>query len=188
MSTTETPRLTLADMTAEIVENNRRLGWHDNPPAFTEAMAMLHSEVSEALEAWRVWGLADGTAGSAISPGGDPGAKPEGIGSEFADILIRLLDDGYLYGVDLEREAAAGALILGSSFPDNINTLHNLIARASMFWQDEPDANAWRRELGAVLIFLRQLCELYGVDLDAEYKRKAAYNRTRAFRHGGKRL
>ena len=31
-------------------------------------------------------------------------------------------------------------------------------------------------------------CARYGVDLEAEYERKIAYNRTREFRHGGKLL
>jgi NTP pyrophosphatase (non-canonical NTP hydrolase) len=115
---------TLAQMTAEVVENNTAKGWYENCATFPEAMALLHSEVSEALEAWRIWGTGDGTAGSAYTPGGDLGAKPEGVGSEFADILIRLLDDCYRFNIDLE----------------------------------------------------------------AEYERKAAYNRTRAYRHGGKRL
>jgi NTP pyrophosphatase (non-canonical NTP hydrolase) len=182
---------TLADMTAEIVANNQAKGWHDNPPAFPEAMAMLHSEVSEALEAWRQWGTDDVTDDPIRGLPhimSDASRKPEGVGSEFADILIRLLDDGYLYGVDLEREAARGGrLAVPATFPASINTLHNLIARASMLWDDHPDSG-YRRELGAVLVFLRQLCEEYGIDLHAEYERKAAYNRTRAHRHGGKRL
>jgi NTP pyrophosphatase (non-canonical NTP hydrolase) len=113
----------LREMQAEIVAVCQDRGWYDQPVSFGEAMALLHSEVSEALEAWRLWGLGDGTAGSAITPGGDQGAKPEGVGSEFADVLIRLLDD----------------------------------------------------------------CARFGIDLDAEYERKLAYNRTRPYRHGGKR-
>jgi NTP pyrophosphatase (non-canonical NTP hydrolase) len=114
----------LAEMQAEVVENNKAKGWYEKCATFPEAMALLHSEVSEALEAWRIWGLEDGTAGSAYNPGGDPGAKPEGVGSEFADILIRLLD----------------------------------------------------------------YCHRFGIDLEAEYERKLAFNRTRAYRHGNKRL
>ena len=52
---------TLAQMTAEIVENNEAHGWYENCATFPEAMALLHSEVSEALEAWRRWGLDDAT-------------------------------------------------------------------------------------------------------------------------------
>jgi hypothetical protein len=38
------------------------------------------------------------------------------------------------------------------------------------------------------LIRLLTECERFGVDLSAEVKRKFTYNRTRAHRHGGKRL
>ena len=56
-----TEQKTLAQMTAEIVENNTAKGWYENCATFPEAMALLHSEVSEALEAWRHWGLKDVT-------------------------------------------------------------------------------------------------------------------------------
>ena len=178
---------TLAQMTAEIVENNTRLGWHVNLPTVPEAMAMLHSEVSEALEAWRQWGTEDGTAGSAIVPGGGPGAKPEGVGSEFADIFIRLLDDAWLYaGGDLEAQTE-GLYALNESFPANMNALHDLISMASGWWEGEGN-EALPVRFTAILVFLRQLCEQYGIDLIAEYERKMAYNRTRSYRHGGKRI
>lgn len=109
----------LADMTAEVVANNKAKGWHDNPPSLPEAMMMLVTEAAEAVEVWRVHGTADPTRWEPGCPG-----KPEGLGSELADIFIRLLDDCYLFGIDLE----------------------------------------------------------------AEFARKMAYNRTRPFRHGGKRI
>lgn len=116
----------LAQMQAEITEVNLALGWHDKPVSFGEAMALLHSEVSEALDAWRHWEFEDATTPRVYMPGGKlgPPPKPEGVGSEFADVLIRLMD----------------------------------------------------------------ACERFGVDLAAEYERKIAYNRTRPYRHGGKRI
>ena len=96
---------TIAQMTAEVVENNTAKGWYENCATFPEAMAMLHSEVSEALEAWRKHGLDDVTRQGFLE--GEP-AKPEGVGSEFADIFIRLLDDAWLFGqIDLDAEAAS---------------------------------------------------------------------------------
>jgi NTP pyrophosphatase (non-canonical NTP hydrolase) len=112
---------TLAQMQAEVVEVNERHDWGNGAPVpFQTAVANLHGEVSEAWEAWRRWGTNDMTG--CIGPITDP-QKPEGVGSEFADIFIRLLDN----------------------------------------------------------------CAAYGIDLEAEYERKIAYNRTRPVKHGGKR-
>lgn len=136
----------IADMQSEVVDFCVSKGWSgpgSAPVTFGDTMALLHSEVSEALEAYRDHKLADATAeplhafGCALSdhrvygmPGDPPAcscgalAKPEGVGSEFADIFIRLLDD----------------------------------------------------------------CDRWGVDLAAEFERKMAYNRTRAYQHGGRVL
>jgi NTP pyrophosphatase (non-canonical NTP hydrolase) len=111
---------------AEVDTYCKDLGWRDpeHPASFGDRMAMLHSEVSEAVEAYRVWGTDDHTHTPPVSALSYGPPKPEGLGSEFADVLIRLLDD----------------------------------------------------------------CAVYGIDLEAEYERKMAYNRTRSYRHGGKAL
>jgi hypothetical protein len=191
---------TLADKTAEIVENNTRLGWYVNCATFPEAMALLHSEVSEAVEAWRRWGLKDFTDSRSEQDELDGVLpKPEGVGSEFADVLIRLLDDAWLFGkLDLDEALAAchGRFGIDESFMVNMNTLHVMIAKASMAhgsndWEDEEGTRGgwtWRKQFTAILVFLRQLSEHYGIDLEAEYERKAAYNRTRPYRHGGKSI
>ena len=108
---------------------------------------------------------------------GDKLCKPEGVGSEFADIFIRLLDDAWLFGqMDLEAaKTDPGRFGINDSFPANMNVLHIMIARVSMAqelgWDDE-DARNIEHEFGNILIFLRQLCEKYGIDLQAEYERK----------------
>lgn len=66
-----------------IEEININKGWYEDERTVGEEVALLHSEVSELLEAYREQGFED-----TIREDG----KPEGVASECADILIRLLD------------------------------------------------------------------------------------------------
>lgn len=105
----------LNEMMYEVVEFEKLKGWQPNDNQFGTSLALLHSEISEALESFRGkdWGsTVDG--------------KPEGVSSELADVLIRLL-------------------------------------------------STWA-----------QFVAPHGWDLESEYERKMAYNRTRPYRHGGK--
>jgi NTP pyrophosphatase (non-canonical NTP hydrolase) len=116
---------TLAEMKQEVARVNAEHGWYDEPRTFGELIALLHSEVSEALEAYRKWGLEDQTETQWVSIQGKKVLpKPEGVGSELADVFIRLLD----------------------------------------------------------------MCSRHGIDLEYEYHRKVTYNKTRPYRHGGKKL
>lgn len=106
----------LSQMQAEVWQFCVDKGWAGPgsvEKTFGDCMALLHTEISEAVEAYRVYGLEDATATGCIDcTQSGVGAcddaphifKPEGVGSEFADVLIRLLDDCERYGIDLEAE------------------------------------------------------------------------------------
>lgn len=82
---------------------NAANGWFEDDRTVGDDIALLHSEVSEMLEAYRDGGLGDQTR-ELKHP--EPGqlAKPEGFGAEAADVLIRLLDTCKRRGINLPAE------------------------------------------------------------------------------------
>ncbi len=107
-------------------ENARDHGWWPKGKSaidlIPEKIALIHSELSEALECFRKGELAEWMSGAHN--------KPEGFGVELADAIVRICD---LY-------------------------------------------EAVRREFGPTF-----------PDLNSVISRKHEYNRTRPFRHGGKK-
>ncbi len=74
------------DLADEIHEIARSKGFWDEERNMGEMIALMHSELSEALEAYR----------------NDNISGPHGVAEEFADVIIRVLDTCAAYKLDMD--------------------------------------------------------------------------------------
>ena len=104
--------MSLNELAKEAHQISVEHGWWDKGPNFGELVALMHSELSEALEEYRagrpmVWYKCNGTPCKDVQCNtceiaDKTGKKPEGIAVELADCIIRILDWAGHEGVDLD--------------------------------------------------------------------------------------
>jgi len=84
----------------EAHENAVAHGWWEEDRSFGEVIALMHSELSEALEEYRA---GRGFTEIYYTTDKQGQQKPEGIPIELADEVIRIFDACGRYGIDLNE-------------------------------------------------------------------------------------
>lgn len=158
----------LAQMQQQVREINEANGWFESDRTFGEDIALLHSEASEMLEAYRERGMDSwGKFSIPVEPVENP--EVETIISRFRDVAV---EGGQAYNPTTHEKV-----------PDLTEEEIDILAAAGLY---KPEGVG--SEAADVLIRLLDTCERTGIDLESEFERKTKYNATRGHRHGGKRL
>lgn len=187
--TAATTAPTFDNMTERVFAVNQANGWFEEGRHFDDDIALLHSEVSEMFEAYRDWGFEDMTDLKCKRSASDEHlCKPQGFGSECADVLVRLLDSRHRHPGQLKLPWANLSEV--DDHPDfdpfhstltvggHIKRLHILISRIS--------PTPGNRNFGGTLAYLVAWCRHLEIDLQFEFERKLEFNATRGHKHGGK--
>lgn len=162
-------------------------------------IALIHAEWSEALEEYRagrpmVWYRCDeaededdivcAERACSMWENGDccicsRDKKPEGIAVELVDGCIRIMD--LMAAKDMDF-AQAGYIVGGTrTLPQLVAVLHYATAKSA---ESESEAASW---LNSCIEAVREWLKDQGVDFEAVMRAKHEYNKTRSYRHGGKR-
>ena len=169
-------------------------GWWDEERTFGDLIALVHSELSEALEAYRKTGWPWLRVNEWRC---DVHGKPMGVASELADVVIRVADMAEWYGlenlqewIDSLRESDLSGI---TTFGEWITCCHLLASKAmEQLHEDANDPEHGTKmafgRLGSLVMLIQRMAAHYGIDLDAAIEAKMEYNRTRSYRHGGKAL
>lgn len=186
-------------------QNAVNKGWWEEPRTYGELIALVHSEVSEALEDYRngkkpteVWYEAKNINGQIIVRTDKPDEewKPCGIPSELADVCIRIFDiaGGYEWGKQLEEachwinESEKREKWIALSFVGKLAIIHAELSKSLEKFDYNDNPGGAIDHLAAVVVEVEFISKEYGIDLERAIAEKMQYNATRSQRHGGKVL
>ena len=166
-------------------------GEWDPEPTFGDVIALVHSELSQAFEAYRTWELEphvrcwngaryDYHPANQICPPNHTGTKSQGVSVELADVMIRVADMAEHYGVDFASLDDYPAVKSRGTFGEWIAALHQIVSRA-LYWRESVELapGSWEQCLRYAATGVESMAAHYGIDLDAAVAQRLGYYRMR---------
>lgn len=193
----------LNEFAKEVHANAVAHGWWETERDPAEIIALIHSEWSEALEEYRagrpmVWYAVNADCQMCgdrpviyneicETNNCDAGHKPEGIAVELIDGCIRILDFAAHEKVSLKFENIEE---LFPNFPTQITALHYYTSSVMNYVGRNGKLKAPNRIpelLGEMIDNVFKYIRTQGLDPEKIMREKHEYNKTRPYRHGGKK-
>lgn len=193
----------LQSLAKEIYDINKSKGFHDGPPrSWTEICMLIDSEIAgEAVEALRdkdhdvreIWYKDDGSyytdQDSSLIEQCFVKYKPEGFVTEIADGVIRLLDGIAEHDIGDCPDDSCTDECNGNPFGDNVLIGAVRLLSCQTHDIERPDEDvSFKLECWYFIRWACQIIRYLGHDPETVIREKLNYNKTRAYRHGGKRL
>ena len=188
--------MTTKELIAEIHENAVAHGWWKDDRGFGEIAALIHSELSEALEEYRndkpfVYYAGTDASGCKVEeaqPIPPIVVKPEGIAVELADTVIRILDYFGKIGF-MPAEVCASNPDTDDvdddryeNFGDFVTNCHADVSAA--FDDLNEERNLFLCDCAARI---ERWFSKNGLSLEEVIQIKNEFNKSRPYRHGGKK-
>ena len=173
----------------EANEAARQVGWGDGPErSFAEHLLLMHAEITEVYDEF--------DSGHGPTQIYEHNGKPEGIPIELADVCIRICDYLLTIGlslsdfVDRNQETIVGNY--NAPLPSLVARWHRYLSQALELWRKggEPNdpASGIADRLAALWVDIQGWFQYHEMDMEQVIRRKIAFNATRPYRHGGKRI
>ena len=207
----------LNEFAKEVHQNAIAHGWWGEEYTDAVVIALIHAEISEAFEEWRanrpmVWHQCLVEDGLCVCEMEDcahliakndcamnrQGDKPEGIAVELIDVVLRILDAAAAWGVPLDdydfnsSEVFMNQLyderVRRLTIPELVCELHSHVTDIRHRHKPYIDQESLSTAMNIPLDLIFAWCRANSIDPEMLLLEKHEYNKTRPYRHGGKRV